>query len=1509
MARKIRLVAILIPFGAIALAAAPAVAETITWNGDGDGTSWGDMDNWDLDRVPANGDDVIIPDVALTTSITYSIASGTTLVNSLSCDEALNVTGGELGVDTTADVKQLVTLDGGTCSGGSWKCTGSGAISGTNNASNYLSGVTLEGDISLSANNARIHIEDGTTFTTAHLYGYETALQFAPNSVISGDIYMGGTPIGYRTIEMSGGVNGVVTIGTSGSIKVESSSGLYGVNIGKSNYQFGQMMLVNEGLIHCERVSANNRVWSEGGFTNAATGVVEAANGGILSLYTNWENNGHMYALGGATLRLQGTTTTDDLGSIDGSGGVVSFFQCTLDNSGNTLLLDSSRATWVFEGATISGGSIAFADGMVMNIEGTNQLQDVTVNGELLMDGSGARAYIRGTTVFETARINGYDSAIRFDPGGVVSGDVWFGGDDPRYRSVELQGNGAAVTIPSTSTLQISSPNSILQVLLSGPGATPLVNEGTIRANVAGPPIRIQANGGFTNEGVVEGVNGGAVWVHSTENYDDLSNRLSGGTWLVGANSLIRIYDASIVENAANIVLDGPGSQFADQFDTDLLAGFAENRAGGSFVITNARNLTTAGAFSNYGTLVASAGSTFTSVGDYVQTSGTTTIDAGTLASTTQVNILGGVLEGNGSIDAPIVNAGSVSPGLSAGTLSGTSSFTQTTSGSLEVEIGGLVADDDYDVLAVDGAATLAGALNVALINGFEPPVASSYEILTASSISGTFDTENLPALINGHCWDVGYGADNVTLVILSPSVITAQPVSAVVCEGDPVTFSVGADGYPPPTYQWYHDGDPVAGGTGSSMTIDETTTDDAGAYEVVVTNDCGSATSTEVQLGVQTNPVVTASPQSQTVCEGDSVTFGVTVTGDPAPTFQWRHDGENIIDATNASLTIDPVSTLNGGTYDVVVTNACDTATSNSAILTVHTAPVITVAPQSQTVCEGDPVTFSVTATGDPAPTYQWKHDGIDIPGATGTSLTIASVTTGDAGDYSVVVSNECGAPAPLAMLTVHTAPEVFHLSIFTPICEGGSTTISVGASGVPAPTYQWRHDGENIPGATGDELTISNATVADEGDYDVVISNECGQVVSPSRHLEIYTAPVITVAPQSQTVCEGDPVTFNVTATGDPAPTYQWRHDGEDIVGATDASLVISAVATDDGGEYVVVVTNTCESVPSTIATLTVHTVPSITSITAYPDTVCAGESVTLGVTVTSVPAPTFQWRLDGNDVPGATDASLTIEHVTTNDAGTYVVEVTNECGSVFSDDMPLTVHTLPTITTQPQSQTVCEGGPVTFTIAATSDTAPTYRWYHDGAEIMDATDASLTIASVSAIDDAGDYQVEVTNACGPAFSAIAVLTVHTAPIVTIDPTTQGACEGGAVTLSVTASGDPAPTFQWRHNGGDIGGATEATLVIDPVAMSAGGTYDVVVNNLCGTVTSGAAMLTVFETHPGDVNGDMKTDGADVQMFVNEILNPGEPSAVFCAADMDLNGTLDGDDVVLFVSALLGG
>ncbi|MBU0616355.1 MAG: immunoglobulin domain-containing protein, partial [Planctomycetes bacterium] len=508
------------------------------------------------------------------------------------------------------------------------------------------------------------------------------------------------------------------------------------------------------------------------------------------------------------------------------------------------------------------------------------------------------------------------------------------------------------------------------------------------------------------------------------------------------------------------------------------------------------------------------------------------------------------------------------------------------------------------------------------------------------------------------------------------PPEIIIQPDDAVACNGYAATFTVVAIGDPPLEYQWYQDGVAIFEANEASCTIDPVGPDAAGDYTVVVSNAFGWVESDPATLTVVdgTPPTIIEQPQDAEVCDGEAATFTVIAEGAEPLSYQWRRNGASIFGANESSYTIDPVGPDAAAEFSVVVSNVCGWIESDVVTLTVHEGPDITQQPQGQTPCEGESVTLSVTASGFGTIDYQWRKDGADIPGATSETYTIDPVSTGDAGDYDVVVSDDCDqVVSDPATLIVDSAPSITQQPAGQQVCEDDPVTFSVVAAGMPAPSYQWRKDGVDIPGATSDIYTIDSVSIEDGGDYDVVVANVCGEVTSDPATLTVDTAPAITQQPVNQEVCPGDPVTFSVVATGTPLPSYQWRKDGADISGATSETYIIDSVGTEDGGDYDVVITNDCDEVISEPAALTVDAAPSIAQQPVSQE-VCEGDLVTLSVSATGTPPPSYQWRKDGVDIPGATSETYTIGSVGAGDGGDYDVVVANLCGEVVSDPATL-------------------------------------------------------------------------------------------------------------------------------------------------------------------------------------------------------------------------------------------
>ncbi len=279
-------------------------------------------------------------------------------------------------------------------------------------------------------------------------------------------------------------------------------------------------------------------------------------------------------------------------------------------------------------------------------------------------------------------------------------------------------------------------------------------------------------------------------------------------------------------------------------------------------------------------------------------------------------------------------------------------------------------------------------------------------------------------------------------------------------------------------------------------------------------------------------------------------------------------------------------------------VTLTLDTVTGVTAV----SIPVITAQPQQLILNPNQPGTLTVSATGTPPLTYQWRKDGIPLSSGSGASLTVSAATNADAGVYSVIVSNVHGSAissaAPVIIsstpvpATIDTQPQSLTVS------AGQPAVFSVNAFGSAPLVFEWQKSSVAIPGASGSTYAISSATPADAGVYSVVVRNAVTSVVSNPVTLTVNSPPVIATQPVSLTVNAGQAAQFTVAATGSGPFTYQWLKDGAPLSGAASATLAFASVTAANLGSYTVRVANSTGSVVSNAAVLTT---PSTLAITA--------------------------------------------------------------------------------------------------------------------------------------------------------------------------------------------------------------------------------------------------------------------------------------------------------------------
>lgn len=433
---------------------------------------------------------------------------------------------------------------------------------------------------------------------------------------------------------------------------------------------------------------------------------------------------------------------------------------------------------------------------------------------------------------------------------------------------------------------------------------------------------------------------------------------------------------------------------------------------------------------------------------------------------------------------------------------------------------------------------------------------------------------------------------------------------------------------------------------------------------------------------------LITTQPSSQNVLTGANVTFSVdalVIADLTALTYQWQKNGvpltngSGVAGATTKTLTLETVDNADAADYTCLIKSGTEVqAISKIATLALVVSDVVASrTPNTIPLPAPTSVTFSVTAKGSGTLIYTWLKNGLVIPGAKTSTLTINPTKASDDGVYVARVSSKttpAGVSSNLVNLNMTAISNIqasaVGLTAPFEVLARTRVTLNVTAAGT-ALKYQWRKNGVPISKATGASYSFTAGNVAEIGNYDVLVSNPLSVTGTASNVIPISVItpvlnPLITrIPPSTAAVAVNSSVTLSATASGGGL-IYQWKKDGQNISGETSQTYSFTTAATAGSSVYTVAVSNLATAVPVLSSPLTVSVQEAISSV-VISRTAPVGATVPplASVTLTAVANGsnlTYQWYNGNVLIPSANAATYNFISGSAASTNNYKVVVSN-------------------------------------------------------------------------------------------------------------------------------------------------------------------------------------------------------------------------------------------------------
>jgi gliding motility-associated-like protein len=644
--------------------------------------------------------------------------------------------------------------------------------------------------------------------------------------------------------------------------------------------------------------------------------------------------------------------------------------------------------------------------------------------------------------------------------------------------------------------------------------------------------------------------------------------------------------------------------------------------------------------------------------------------------------------------------------------------------------------------------------------------------------------------------------------------------------------------------------------------------------YVINVVQDCNCDNNTTPALSVVTG--------GGAYCSGNAATLSATnnTPGIGDLTYNWTGPNgftftEKIGDGETSTVTIDPLTEANEGTYQVIAqtSNGCaDTLTFN---VVVNPTPVISAIAGGGTVCSGTNVTLTATnsAPGIANMSYVWS--GPNNFSATGTvagngtiTATIPAIPVDGQGMYSVVVTSDQGCEADPVTVDVNVNPTpVLTATGGGNFCQDANTTIVVSNTQTGVTTMTCTMTGPNgfftqstVPGNQPFQVPLTGLDNSFEGIYTIIcVSNLQCESAPQTVSIDINATPQINGASPNGDFCVGEDVTLTaqnvITGTGPitytwTGPNFQFTGNGPEL-GPFDA--IIPNIQLSNAGVYTLVLETAggCQSVPQTV-TIGVVPSPVITNVMGGGDA-CLGQDVILSATnsTASITQVTWQWVGPNGQVSSGISDGVgpyigIVEDVDSSDIGTYTLTLVSNAGCA-AEPVSVDLNVVPglNVVDLTPDANYCEGDEVLLSASNTVASGNiTYTWTGPNGNILISltTDSdgpfNYTIPALSAADT-GIYILNLQSEGGCQAGPIPVF-VGLHPTANIESVSGGDdyCEGATIVLSGIGSGTATNViYTWIGPNNYVHTDTAATAagpficVIDSATIANSGVYSLVI------------------------------------------------------------------------------